>query len=517
MTRGITDTAIRAFLGVHRRQSSRSEAISASVPAGVVERRPEPVDTRSGTDAPALSMTCSALDSLGPDFAPGESTPPPQPQMPPPQLEPSPVEVSVPWASPRLPFDSPSDLPFEGLPLEPPSPPPGWRSPSTAALTDGVAGEIEPPASAPLPAVEPARGEAEPLAPTAPAPTARSVRPASSAIPEASLTITQMRVPGAAQSRAAARPAAVSDPSRPVPLRVGSPIVTDDKVEAPTLSGSLSIERARIERPTARAPVLGFAQDISLATATVPRLDNAAHGVVAPLAAPRPLVVASTAEFLPAVAPITVPPAALTSTAPPTNTTPAAAATNAPGVLPSTAAPPVIAEAPASAAMAPSIVELLAFGKAMEALQARHGRDVVEVVLSAQQEQLATLAQFYGEQLDRSVRRLSEELTSDSVMEIGELFHRSAGEITGALARTERLSAKVIDKQNLILEALGTLGDRVVAELQGIGGGIARSLASLAPPHVAPVKEPACRFQVISGRTDVFDAIREDLDHDDES
>lgn len=238
----------------------------------------------------------------------------------------------------------------------------------------------------------------------------------------------------------------------------------------------------------------------------------------------------------PAPAPAVPPAVTASPQAPPVQSiTGMSTAANAPEAPAPPPAPPVaVAGAlPVAVAGEPVVqqIELLlaAFGKALEAVQVRQGRDVLHVALTAQQEHLAILMQAladhrhdYGEQLERAVRRLSDELTSESVTEIGELFHRSAGEITGALTRSERLSGRLIEKQNQLLEALSTLGRStaqlvdVVTELRDIGSGIARSMAALASSRVAPVREPERRLQVVAGRPDILESVREDLDQEDE-
>ncbi len=172
---------------------------------------------------------------------------------------------------------------------------------------------------------------------------------------------------------------------------------------------------------------------------------------------------------------------------------------------------------PASPADDPSVqrVELMltAFGKACEAVQVRQTREVLHVALTAQQEHLALLMQSladqrheYGDQLERAVRRLSDELSSDSVTEIGELFHRSAGEITGALRRTERLSGSLIEKQNQILGALGTIGDttsQLLAVMRELGSG-------LGSVHTPPPRASERHRQVVTRRPDVLESLDED-------
>lgn len=179
---------------------------------------------------------------------------------------------------------------------------------------------------------------------------------------------------------------------------------------------------------------------------------------------------------------------------------------------------------------------LLAFGNALEAAHDRRGRVVVETLLVAQHEQLAMLMQAladqrhdyrgelermvqgYGEHLERAVKKLSDELTPESITQIGDIFHTSAGQITGALSRAERLHGRSIDKQNQILEVLGTLTERVssllavVTDLKDLGG----ELATLAPQRTSAPREPERRLAVVPASPDVLAVIREDLDSDDD-
>lgn len=180
---------------------------------------------------------------------------------------------------------------------------------------------------------------------------------------------------------------------------------------------------------------------------------------------------------------------------------------------------------------------LLAFGNALQATHERNGRDVLHTVLTAQQEQLAMLMQAladqrleYREQLERSIqgcgelleraaRRLSDELNPEAILQIGELFHGSAAQISGALARTERLSASMIEKQNRILDGLGTLTEQlgrllaVVTELRDLGH-LAGSPVPMSTQRAPP---PERHLSLVAGRPDVLADIRDDLDNDDDA
>ena len=173
-------------------------------------------------------------------------------------------------------------------------------------------------------------------------------------------------------------------------------------------------------------------------------------------------------------------------------------------------------------------------GKALEAAHDRRGHEVLETLLTAQQEQLAMLMQAladqrhdyrgdlerlvhgYGEHLERAVKKLSDELTPESISQIGELFHLSAGKITGALVRAEHLHGKSIEKQNQVLEVLGNLTKQatnllaVVTELKELGG------AALTPQRPAPAREPERHLAVVSAAPDVLAVIRDDLDEEDD-
>ena len=184
---------------------------------------------------------------------------------------------------------------------------------------------------------------------------------------------------------------------------------------------------------------------------------------------------------------------------------------------------------------------LLAIGNALQASHERNGRDILRIVLTAQQEQLAMMMQTladqrvdYREQLDRAVEsfgeqlghaahRLSEELNPEAILQIGELFHASAGQITGALARTERLTGNMIEKQNRLIEGLGTLTGQltrlltVVTEIRDHGQALVTSSAPPAPPRASPAREPERHLSLVAGHPDVLADIRDDLDDDDDT
>ena len=181
---------------------------------------------------------------------------------------------------------------------------------------------------------------------------------------------------------------------------------------------------------------------------------------------------------------------------------------------------------------------LLAFGNALQASHERNARDVLHIVLTAQQEQLVMLMQAiadqrldyreqlersiqgYGEQLGRAARQLSEELNPEAILQIGELFHTSAGQITGALGRCERLLTCVIDKQSRLLESLGALTEQVVTQLavltdlQELGHSLAGAPVPMPTQRAPP---PERHLSLVAGRPDVLADIRDDLDNDDDA
>ena len=184
---------------------------------------------------------------------------------------------------------------------------------------------------------------------------------------------------------------------------------------------------------------------------------------------------------------------------------------------------------------------LLAIGNALQASHERNGRDILHIVLTAQQEQLAMVMQTladqrvdyrgqldravesFGEQLGHAAHRLSDELNPEAILQIGELFHASAGQITGALARTERLTGNMIEKQNRLIEGLGILTGQltrlltVVTEIRDHGQALVTSSAPPAPPRASPVREPERHLSLVAGHPDVIADIRDELDDDDDT
>ena len=184
---------------------------------------------------------------------------------------------------------------------------------------------------------------------------------------------------------------------------------------------------------------------------------------------------------------------------------------------------------------------LLAFGNALQASHERNGRDVLHTLLTAQQEhhdrmmqaladqrldhhaQLERSIHGFGEEMGRAAARLSDELNPEAILQIGELFHESAGQITGALARTERLTGNMIEKQNRLIEGLGILTGQltrlltVVTEIRDHGQALVTSSAPPAPPRASPVREPERHLSLVAGHPDVIADIRDELDDDDDT
>jgi hypothetical protein len=183
---------------------------------------------------------------------------------------------------------------------------------------------------------------------------------------------------------------------------------------------------------------------------------------------------------------------------------------------------------------------LLAFGNALQASHERNGRDLLHTLLTAQQEHFGLMMQAltdqrldhhaqlersihgFGEEIGRAATRLSDELNPEAILQIGELFHASAGQITAALARTERLTGNLIEKQNRIIEALGIQTGQlarllgVVTEIRDHSQALGSSSAPPAPPRAPPPREPERHLSVVAGHPDVLADIRDDLDDNDD-
>lgn len=124
-----------------------------------------------------------------------------------------------------------------------------------------------------------------------------------------------------------------------------------------------------------------------------------------------------------------------------------------------------------------------AFGQAMTIAQDRRASETLDVLLTAQHENLALVLQGmaqqrqeYGEALERTIERFARDLAPESILTIGETFRMSAGEITGALRRGEHMQGRVLEVLTGIREHLAQL---------------VRNGAALAtPPTAVKVDEP---------------------------
>lgn len=119
-----------------------------------------------------------------------------------------------------------------------------------------------------------------------------------------------------------------------------------------------------------------------------------------------------------------------------------------------------------------------AFGQALTIAQDRRANETLDIVLTAQHEQMALVVQGmaeqrheYGAALERAVTRLTQEAAPESLINVGEVFQQSAEQITGALRRGEHL-------QGRMLEALRGIGQQL--------GELSQQVAALATPALAP-------------------------------
>lgn len=483
-----------AFLGLIRPQERTRVAAPPVVPQPESTFAPPRVPPTHEVPRPRVTETavlapntCGAQEAFGPELSVyGASSARPAP---PPPIEPRPVidPALFDRTPPGAPgdgslFDRPSaSARSEGLPLGEPEPPPGWPAsrppavptapPSTASAAD--VSTAPDPAVAPPVAAQAALGESLGPAPSPP-PATHHGRLSFADLPASELTSSQAE-PIGTRELDHAKPAVPT-----TPLRVGAaPAASPQTPAAPPAAAAIPTDGR--EQP------------------------GGDEGEVAD-------------ERVPVTPGVGEPDTTVAAPVPPT--------------CPSAVASAV--DQGSSGGAQPLDLEklLLAFGSALEASQARLGRDVLHSVLMAQQEQLMALMQTladqrhdyreqldraihgYGEQLERAVRKLSDELTPESIGQIGELFYQSAGAITGALARTERLHAKLIEKQNEILEALGTHAANLltaITELKELGSGLAGSLATLAAQRPSPARER--RFSVVTRGPDVLAALDE-LDSD---
>lgn len=115
-----------------------------------------------------------------------------------------------------------------------------------------------------------------------------------------------------------------------------------------------------------------------------------------------------------------------------------------------------------------------AFGQALTIAQDRRASATLDVLLTAQHEHMAVVVQGmadqrrdYGEALEQAMQRLVHDLAPESIMNVGETFRLSAGEITGALRRGEHMQARVLDVLTGIREQLAVLTRQALATTAG--------------------------------------------------
>lgn len=417
------------------------------------------------------------------------------------------------------PMSETSTARFMPLDLAPPEPPPGWfrerLDPGTRAnvADPPAAKEPVPPSPAPVTSVSATQGKPKPRESELARDSGLSFGSTSPSEPRndlrAPLSLQNVTVPGASTSqdprRHAPSPLVVSeDPHGRGKTAERAAVPAATQTTTPTMGPKRSV-------PPARTPA---AEPLTDAASSTPREPPPAAHEVKPSVGDPPSVDRGG----------TTPPDVVDAGGP----MPATALVIAP------AAPTVLATSAPSLPDADPVVQrvellLAAFGRALEAVEVRQTREILHVALTAQQEHLALVMQSladqrheYGDQLERAVRRLSDELSSDSVTEIGELFRLSAGEITGALRRTERLSGTLIEKQDQILGALGTLARKqeqatdatakllaVACELRDLGSVLAGSLAP-APGRAPTSRESERRLQVVARRPDLLEGLADD-------
>lgn len=260
--------------------------------------------------------------------------------------------------------------------------------------------------------------------------------------------------------------------------------------------------RAQVADPTVAVP------PVDRVTPTVPVSPTRPEpfsSLSKPTASPtRPL------GFRDATAPLPLPPASPLSVNPPT-WAPSLGTGGAPPDAPARGVPaqpmPAVHGVSASTADVDAReAQLLgAFGKALERCMIRHSTDVLETVLGAHQEHhgdvihaLSDARKDYADFLEKAIQRLAVELSPDCIMNVGETFRLSAGEITGALKRGEYLSGK-------ILETLRALSER----MEEVAATVAVAAASLAPvpkpndpvPKPSEQKSETPRLKVVSAGT----------------
>lgn len=107
---------------------------------------------------------------------------------------------------------------------------------------------------------------------------------------------------------------------------------------------------------------------------------------------------------------------------------------------------------------------LAAFGKAMTGAHDRRANETLDMVLTAQHEQTALILQgmadqreYYGATLERAIIRLTRDVAPESFINIGEVFQKSAAEISSALRCGEHMQLRVLETLREISASLKQL------------------------------------------------------------
>lgn len=111
---------------------------------------------------------------------------------------------------------------------------------------------------------------------------------------------------------------------------------------------------------------------------------------------------------------------------------------------------------------------LAAFGKAMTCAHDRRANETLDIVLTAQHEQTALILQgmadqreYYGATLERAILRLTRDVAPESFINIGEVFQKSAAEISSALRCGEHMQLRILETLREISATLRQLLTRV--------------------------------------------------------
>lgn len=157
-----------------------------------------------------------------------------------------------------------------------------------------------------------------------------------------------------------------------------------------------------------------------------------------------------------------------------------------------------------------------AFGEALTITQDRRANETLDIVLTAQHEQMALVIEGlaesrrdYGAALERAVTRITQEAAPESLINIGEVFQHSAEQITGALRRGEHLQGRVLEALRDIGLQLGELKQQIAAMAPFPQGPVAR-------PVEPPVDKPALSL-VATGTSNPRDSPLNRLDDDDDT